>query len=616
DRRALHRREGAVALSSAALAALVGVLCGGGDVRSACASAQPVRLALMAATQPTGQPVRAPAPPHNPDQPTDGDGAGQPEREGPPLRFLGPRPPWAPFRMDLTKPPEPPFVLELSPFAPGRPVRDRLERVLRAEIARYPSGMLGGVGDIYIGSTLKINGRPASGAILLTTIIFIAAGEQDAGSATDANVVQTFHHEVSSVLLHRHRAKFDETRFRAALPEGFVYRDDRPGADREAPVGMDEQTVSLELLNDGFLIPWATLNMEDDFNSYAQVLMWRPELLLETFAPESRIGRKARVVRDFYLSIDPRFEEMFLPTEVHLDSSVMPPNRPVDAGRPIESLPQPREAGESKSNGSSAPKNSGTPGASTDKRFESLISFAPPSLVPFRMDVSTSPEFPCVIMGTPLAAKYHQRVRGVLQRELDRYPPGTLTNPEDPVLTSVMVFNRLKTNDRFCLGTYLFGIVFISAGTVYGPPGLLDDAVIARTLHHELSSLFRMSYPFSFDEERFRAQLPPGFVYADERPGANPAVIFEGWNKLGSLEDLSNGFIADYATTSIRQDFNSYAEVLMWRPELLLETFAPESRIGRKARVVRDFYLSIDPRFEEMFRKSDPASPDPPAREP
>jgi hypothetical protein len=53
--------------------------------------------------------------------------------------------------------------------------------------------------------------------------------------------------------------------------------------------------------------------MEQDFNSYAEVLLQRPGLLLETFAPESRVGRKAQVVRDFYVAIDRRFEGLFAP---------------------------------------------------------------------------------------------------------------------------------------------------------------------------------------------------------------------------------------------------------------------------------------------------------------
>lgn len=293
-------------------AALAGLLCGGCDERGDSALMRSIRPLCMEATQPIGPKAHVPTPAHHPVSDAVGDGPAQPEDETPTLWFLGPRPPEFPFRMEFTEPPDPPAVLELSPFAPGMPVQDRLRRVLRDEISRYPAGTLGVVDTVIIGSTLAHNGRSV-GASYMMGLVFIAAGEQDAGAATDAHVVRAFHHEVSSLLLHGHRAKFNEAEFRAALPEGFVYRDDRPGADPEAPLDPEEDTPSLELLHEGFLLPWATRNMEQDFNSYAEVLLQRPGLLLETFAPESRVGRKAQVVRDFYVAIDRRFEGLFAP---------------------------------------------------------------------------------------------------------------------------------------------------------------------------------------------------------------------------------------------------------------------------------------------------------------
>lgn len=308
-RRPLHQGRGAV-VGSWVFAAVASLMCGGCGGGATSASAHPARLVLMVETQPVAQAAQALPPAPDPSPAV--IGAEQPEGETPIVKFLGPRPPQFPFRMEFTEPPDPPDVIELSPVAPGEAIKDRLRHVLRAEFARYPSGTLGVVDDILVGGTLTHNGRSV-GASYFLGLVFIATGEQDAGAQTDAHVVRAFHHEASSVLLHQHRTKFDEARFRAALPAGFVYRDDRPGANKEAPLAPDEDTVSLDLLNDGFLIPWAKRNLEQDFNSYAEVLLQRPGLLLELFAPESRIGKKARVVRDFYIAIDKRFETMFTP---------------------------------------------------------------------------------------------------------------------------------------------------------------------------------------------------------------------------------------------------------------------------------------------------------------
>lgn len=227
------------------------------------------------------------------------------------LTFLGPRPASFPFRMDWTVKPGRPVVFELSPFTLGSAAEDRLRKRLQSEVARYPAGTVTSVLDeVIIGDKLTLNGLSVGGTCQFG-VVLIAAGEIDNESKIDTHVVRAFHHELSSVLLNSHSHKFDEARFRSALPAGFVYRDDRPDDDRTQRSDSQEFTATLELLEAGFLFPWAMDNVVQDFNSYAEVLMCRPELLLETFAPESRIGRKARVVRDFYLSIDPRFEEMF-----------------------------------------------------------------------------------------------------------------------------------------------------------------------------------------------------------------------------------------------------------------------------------------------------------------
>ncbi len=241
----------------------------------------------------------------------------QPEGAAPRIEFVGPRPPELPFRMDFSSPTEPPAVIELSLVKFGEATQARLRRLLQVEMAKYPTGVLGSVSSIYVGGTLTYN-RQAVGGFQFVGLVFIAAGECDAGgggggAATDAPVARAFHHEVSHALMDAHRATFDAARFRAALPPGFAYADDRPGAVEEGPLGAGGDSPSLDLLDEGFLVPWARRSVDEDFSSYAEILMRKPGLLLDTFAPESRVGRKARVVRDFYVAIDPRFASMLNP---------------------------------------------------------------------------------------------------------------------------------------------------------------------------------------------------------------------------------------------------------------------------------------------------------------
>ena len=200
--------------------------------------------------------------------------------------------------------------LELTPAPVDPELERRIRSIVQSELGRYPTGTLDCLDAVMIGGELTVAVNAAKGAYLLG-IVFLTVGDADLGWATDDRVVSTLHHEISSVLLHAHRSRLDEARYRAALPAGFRYAEDQDSRVWLQPLRGWEFDVSLGYLESGFLEPWAMRGLEQDFNSYAEELFVRPPRLLRMFAPESLVGRKARVVRDFYLAIDPRFAEVF-----------------------------------------------------------------------------------------------------------------------------------------------------------------------------------------------------------------------------------------------------------------------------------------------------------------
>lgn len=214
-----------------------------------------------------------------------------------------------PFHIDVSSNLDDPSPIRMTAFPADKGFQQRVRRVLAAELARYPSGTIDRLDQIIVGGELTYKGEAGLGAYFLS-MIWIAAGTHDTGPDSDADVARILHHEISSILYWQRATAFNEAAFRAALPEEFVYWHEQTkpsGPELAAPVS--HETPS-ELLDRGFLVPWAQRNLEQDFNSYAQTLMTRPHWLLETFDPDSRVGRKARVVRDFYLALDPRFEAM------------------------------------------------------------------------------------------------------------------------------------------------------------------------------------------------------------------------------------------------------------------------------------------------------------------
>lgn len=226
----------------------------------------------------------------------------------PDIKFYSSAP--IPLRMQLPVSGEGDVLFELTSAPVDPKLEQRVRSIVESELRRYPTGTLDCLDAVMIGGELTVAVNAAKGAYLLG-IVFLTVGDADLGWATDERVVSTLHHEISSVLLHAHRTRLDESRFRAALPADFRYAEQQDSRVWLRPIRGWEFDVSLGYLEAGFLKPWAMRSLEQDFNSYAEELFVRPPRLLRMFAPESLVGRKARVVRDFYIAIDPRFAELF-----------------------------------------------------------------------------------------------------------------------------------------------------------------------------------------------------------------------------------------------------------------------------------------------------------------
>lgn len=209
------------------------------------------------------------------------------------------------------------------------------------------------------------------------------------------------------------------------------------------------------------------------------------------------------------------------------------------------------------------------------------------------------PPFP-LLKGTPVPPDRVEHTRQVVEKALALYPTGFLASR----LHGIVIQNTIAYDAQTCNGTYVFDLVFIAAGA-YPEAGQRQDDYTVRAVHHEISSVLLRAHRDLFDEARFRAGNPPGFVYTDE---GGPSVGSAPVNMSPDRGEMKYGFLALYARQNLEQDFNSYAEVMLWEPGMLLEPQLAEMPIGRKARVVRDFYVAIDERFAAIF--------DPPPRAP
>ena len=116
------------------------------------------------------------------------------------------------------------------------------------------------------------------------------------------------------------------------------------------------------------------------------------------------------------------------------------------------------------------------------------------------------------------------------------------------------------------------------------------------SFHHEFSSILMRNYPFP--EKAWRAANPKTFVYVHENaeiPGLE--ALKEGHYNDTSEELYQGGFLTQYATSSLEEDFNIFTGMAFSQPEATLKLAAKYATVRRKLQLWREYYLSIDPAF-------------------
>lgn len=169
-------------------------------------------------------------------------------------------------------------------------------RGLERDLSRYrPEFLKRHLGRVYVFRTLTIDGESFGGTYDPgQRAVYIAAawlGDDDRGPEA-----MGFHHELSSLLIHRHPKAFSTTEWHALNPDGFAYRFQR-STSRNLASGRLDLSGNEQTYRRGFLCDYGTLTVEDDINTFAQYVIGKPRRLrgLENRFP--RIAAKATIVR-------------------------------------------------------------------------------------------------------------------------------------------------------------------------------------------------------------------------------------------------------------------------------------------------------------------------------
>lgn len=181
-----------------------------------------------------------------------------------------------------------------------------------------------------------------------------------------------------------------------------------------------------------------------------------------------------------------------------------------------------------------------------------------------------------------------------LDRAMDKYPVSLLQRN----LKRVYVLSRLA----------FYGVPYggtNSADTVYLANGGKDfgftDRYLEESFHHEFSSILLRNYPGIFDRRAWLAANPPGFKYLGD---GTKAVRSGQASTKTSRRWQMDGFLAQYATASLEEDFNMIAEALMTGSQEFWSAVDQSPRLKQKVEVAVRFYSSLSGTFNEASFRS------------
>lgn len=176
----------------------------------------------------------------------------------------------------------------------------RMPRLLAQALAPYPKALLSTeLRRVCYAKDLFFYGQPYGGTNSSDTIYLSSEGVSE--GFTDAYMVGSLHHEFSSILM-RNRA-FDEDAWAACNLEDFRYASEHNGgveAIESGATGLDGHPTHYAR---GLLCEYGGAELEEDVNTFAELLMTEPEKLRKIERRYPVVAAKAKLLREFYRSL-------------------------------------------------------------------------------------------------------------------------------------------------------------------------------------------------------------------------------------------------------------------------------------------------------------------------
>lgn len=181
----------------------------------------------------------------------------------------------------------------------------------------------------------------------------------------------------------------------------------------------------------------------------------------------------------------------------------------------------------------------------------------------------------------------------IIQKTLKKYPNNFIKRH----LKKIYILHTLQFFNKKFGGTYSIekGAIYLSNKGIF--LGYTDN-YIERTFHAEFSSILLNTYPHLFSKEKW-------LNYSLVKHGNSGVTALKNGNADTnfSKEFHIKGFLNQYASSSIENDFNSFAKNIFCDKHSFWRITEKYSLIKQKKELIINFYQSLDNQFNESFFK-------------
>ena len=189
----------------------------------------------------------------------------------------------------------------------------------------------------------------------------------------------------------------------------------------------------------------------------------------------------------------------------------------------------------------------------------------------------------------PLDPEVAASARALVARAFAKYPPAILNEN----LESVYVVGKLGYSGITAGGTNSRSVVYLADTKRYSP---ID---VEGIFHAEFSSILLRNFPTYFDKARWIQINPEDFRYRGE---GGVDAIKDNLASTRADEALhERGFINQYGTADLEDDFNSFAERLFMGDAKFWQAYEKYPRVKAKAELAMQFYASLDAKLDSAF---------------